>query len=365
MAARIFISYRTADGRDKATALARDLGARFGEAQVFLDKDDLAAGKPWRDEIQRTLDDSGGVLLLLVTPQLLSATDGHGALRIADPDDPVRREVAAALAAGDRIIPLLCDGVDEMPAGPLPPPFDRLGEYTWRKLRAYDWRGDFERLVEDLEALGLVPIDRSSPGATKVPATGATAPAAGTTVSPGGERRRSLALGAGLAAAALVGAAASFFALRQARGPAAPPKPADVGATRPEGLPGTWLARVADDPPFALVFEREEDRLKFTSVPVPIDGRPAWDEYRTYWLKLTGTELKSVVYRGAGRVITDPGVPLVIDIAWALFNAGGDTKIDGGNLHASASADGTRLEGRLWSNGDQADRPIVLTRAPR
>ncbi len=44
MSARIFISYRTADGVDKATALARDLGVVFGDEAVFLDKDDLRGG---------------------------------------------------------------------------------------------------------------------------------------------------------------------------------------------------------------------------------------------------------------------------------------------------------------------------------
>ena len=98
---------------------------------------------------------------------------------------------------------------------------------------------------------------------------------------------------------------------------------------------------------------------------MPVDDRPAWEDYRSYWRKLTGTELKRVVYRGAGTIITDPGVPLAIDVAWTLTNEGGDTKIDSGNLHAKAAADGKTLGGRLWSNGDQAERPVVLTRAAR
>lgn len=69
-AARIFISYRTSDGVDKATALARDLSAAFGAEQVFLDKEDLAAGAPWREAIGATMSGKP-VLLLLVTPQLL------------------------------------------------------------------------------------------------------------------------------------------------------------------------------------------------------------------------------------------------------------------------------------------------------
>lgn len=112
--ARLFISYRAADGRDKATALARDLGALFGDAQVFLDKDDLRGGVRWRDAIGAAIAERP-VLLLLVTPQLLAATDEHGALRINHPDDPVRREVESALAVGAQIVPLLCD---DLPAPP-------------------------------------------------------------------------------------------------------------------------------------------------------------------------------------------------------------------------------------------------------
>src|SRR5262245_2745493 len=99
MTARIFISYRTADGADKATALARDLGETFGGDAVFLDKDDLRGGSAWRNEIHRALD-AKPILLLLVTPQLIAAVDDQGQPRIAAADDPVRRELQAALEAG-------------------------------------------------------------------------------------------------------------------------------------------------------------------------------------------------------------------------------------------------------------------------
>jgi hypothetical protein len=106
--ARLFISYRAADGRDKATALARDLGESFGDAQVFLDKEDLRGGVRWREAISAAIAERP-VLLPLWTPQLLAATDEHGALRISDIDDPVRHEVESALAAGAHILPLPCD----------------------------------------------------------------------------------------------------------------------------------------------------------------------------------------------------------------------------------------------------------------
>jgi TIR domain len=143
MTPRIFISYRTSDGADKATALARDLNEVFGADQVFLDKEDLAAGAPWREAIGATMNGKP-VLLLVVTPQLLGE-------RLHAADDPVRREVRAALEVGAHLIPLLADGVDALPAAhEWPAEMHGLSERTWRRLRAYDWRADVERLVADL-----------------------------------------------------------------------------------------------------------------------------------------------------------------------------------------------------------------------
>ena len=342
MTARIFISYRTSDGMDKATALARDLGERFGDEQVFLDKDDLRGGSSWRDEVQRAIG-AKPVLLLLLTPQLFSATDRNGALRIADPNDPVRREFSAALDAGADVLPLCCDGVDSPPTD-LPPPFDRIGDYTWRKLRAYDWKNDLDRLVGDLAAQGIGPA---------VGAASATSASSGATTARTTPARR-LALfalgGAGLAVASGLG----WWGWRALN-------PTDDAMTV-TGLPGTWLATVDADPPFALTLQRQENELTLTSGPVPIDNREGWASYRDSWRRLTGSELPNIVYRGQGTAIADPGAPLVIDLAWKLYNGAGDTMIDSGNLHATAAADGRSLGGELWSNGAQAKRAIVLRR---
>jgi hypothetical protein len=308
---------------------------------VFLDKDDLRGGSSWRDEVQRAIG-AKPVLLLLLTPQLFSATDPSGALRIADPNDPVWREFSAALDAGADVLPLCCDGVDSPPAD-LPPPFDRIGDYTWRKLRAYDWKNDLDRLVGDLAAQGLRPASGAAPAAS---ASSDAAPA-----RPTPARRRVL-LGLGGAGIAAAAAGLGWWAW------SARDEPITV-----TGLPGTWLATVDMDPAFALTLQRQENQLTLTSVPVPIDNRDGWASYRDYWLRLTGTELRSIVYRGQGTAIADPGVPLAIDLAWKLYNGAGDTMIDSGNLHATAAADGTSLGGELWSNGAQAKRVIVLRRA--
>ena len=339
MTARIFISYRTADGKDKATALARDLGARFGDEQVFLDKDDLRGGSAWRDEVQRTLG-AKPVLLLLITPQLLTAKDASGALRIADPNDPVRREFSAALEAGAHLIPLLCDGVEAPPpAAELPKPFDRLGEYTWRRLRAYDWKSDLDRLVDDLKALGIRPLPDP--------------------VVPRPGKLVRLALLAVAVAVLAVAAVLGWRALHPTVVPAAANPPV---ALAPTGLPGTWVATVGADAPFALTLLQQDGQVALTSEPMPIDNREGWAAYRAFWLRLTGTELRDIRYRGKGTVLHELGSPLTVDIAWVLYNGAGDTQIDSGNLHVIAAPDGRSLDGKLWSNGDQADRPIVLRR---
>ena len=326
MSARIFISYRTADGLDKATALARDLGEVFGDDAVFLDKDDLRGGSAWRNEIHRALD-ARPILLLLVTPQLISAVDSHGLARLAGADDPVRRELEIALEAGARVIPVLCDGLNEPPdASSLPPPFDCIGELTWRHLRAYDWEHDIERLIDDLQALGISPL-----AATSGHVASPRSPLA--TATEG--RSCKIFWAVGLVA---ISVALWWFA----RG----------GAT--SSVTGNWQAQLWQGEQVMLVL----------SEPVAIAERPDWTDYRRFWRERGGGELNAIMYRGEGRRIDAPGVGTALDIGLQVLTSpdGGGTAIDSGNLSLRLSADGKTLTGRIWLNSAQADQAAVLTR---
>jgi hypothetical protein len=315
--AQLFISYRSSDGRDKATALARDLGALYGDAQVFIDKDDLRAGVQWREEIAATLKQQP-VLLLLLTPQLLAASDDHGKRRIDDPADPVRREVADALAGGAHLIPLLCDGVTAAPpAAELPAPFNRIGEFTWRPLRAYDWEHDVRRLVDDLQALGIAP---AAPLKASAPAP-ATAQR-----SVGGTRRRRLVAGMAAAAVAL---GIGGYTLRLA------PTPSSTDVS------GSWSATLAPDETLSLSLRQTGDQVELNSRPVPISRRADWADYRSFWRERFGSELDTVSYRGKGSASTLPGEQLVVDIALQIVSTPGDVLVDTGNLHATIAADGS------------------------
>jgi len=343
MTPRVFISYRTSDGADKATALARELDALFGDAQVFLDKDDLPAGSRWRDVIAHTLG-ARPVLLVLVTPQYLDALDAQGRRRIEAPDDPVRNELAAAFAADAQIIPVLCDGVAQTPdASALPPPLDQLAERTWRRLRTYDWKQDVARLAADLRTFGIEPR-----------ADGTAARPAGD--APPAPRRRTVVLGFG--GLALLAAAGGGWWWWQGQ----------RNATR---LSGTWTAMIAprgaptigNAARLQFRIEHDGDRLRLTSVPVEIDRDPAWAEYRKFWRERTGQDLRRVVYRGEGTVRFDPGAPGSIDVAVRIGTQRGEGPIDGGNLQATVGEAGRRMTGRLWLNSEQAERVVELRRA--
>jgi hypothetical protein len=351
MAARIFISYRTGDGADKATALARDLGQVFGSDAVFLDKEDLPGGSAWRQEIGRTLQQQP-VLLLLLTPQLIEATGPDGRLRIADADDPVRREVELALEASAHLIPVLCDGLQGPPdATRLPAPFNRIGELTWRKLRAYDWAHDVERLVVDLVALG-VPRVAGDPAAASATTTPAPAPAAAAPT------RRWVATGL-VAATLAVAAAASLSWWWSDRTPDAPAPAAGIG----QNLAGRWLATLSRGERVVAVFTQAGDRLTLATEPIPIASRTDWADYRKFWRERFASDLDSVMYRGEGLLLTDPGQPARIDIALKVHAVPDSGEpVDGGNLSATLSADGAQLSGTLWLNGEQSSQPALLQR---
>jgi TIR domain len=329
MTPRIFISYRTSDGADKATALARELNAVFGEHQVFLDKEDLTAGKPWRDAIGAAIG-AKPILLLLITPGMLGE-------RLNSPDDPVRHEVAAALACNADVIPLLADGVDRLPAAhEWPAEMHALSERTWRRLRAYDWRADIDRLVADLVTLGV----RRTDGASH-------------------ERRRALQLALAGAAVALVGGGVTWW--QRSDGAQA--------AT----LSGDWRLRVAApaneagsrlDAVQLHVTLLGED-VKLHSEPIDITGDPAWSGFAKQWHERFDNKLEHVVWRGSGRTLREPGAMPAIEVKLRVETPAGSEPIETGALFAELSSDGQRMSGRLWMNGEQAERTLEMARESR
>ena len=330
MSPRVFISYRTSDGADKATALARELNAVFGDEQIFLDKEDLTAGLPWREAIGEALDRKP-ILLLLITPQLLGP-------RLQDTDDPVRHEVAAALEFGAHVIPLLADGVERLPAAhEWPAAMHPLAERTWRRLRAYDWRADVDRLVADLQALG---VQR--------------------TAEPAPVRRRGVPIALACGALALAaGGALAWLGSGEAADPSALGGNWRLQVAAPANEAGSRLEAVQ------LHLTQQGEDVKLYSEPIDITRDPAWTGFAQHWHERFDNKLEHVVWRGTGRAVREPGSMPTLEVVLRVETPAGSEPIETGKLVAELSSDGQRMSGHLWMNGEQAERTLEMARESR
>jgi hypothetical protein len=108
----VFISYRRADTDAVAGRIKDRLARDLPDWQVFMDVDSIGAGVEFRRAIEAALA-RASVFVALIGPRWL---DG----RIKAPDDLVRREIAAALARGMRVIPVLVNDARMPPAEELP-----------------------------------------------------------------------------------------------------------------------------------------------------------------------------------------------------------------------------------------------------
>ena len=90
------------------------------------------------------------MLLAVIGPRWLTATDPAGRRRIDDPADWIRRELATAFAAGVRVIPVLTEQADLPTTAELPADIAALSRCQFRRLRYREPTADLARLVTDL-----------------------------------------------------------------------------------------------------------------------------------------------------------------------------------------------------------------------
>jgi len=152
----VFISYRRSDTTaGYASWIYERLEAAFGAGHVFMDVDSLPLGIDFVEHLERPLSTTD-VALVLIGPGWLEAADETGARRLDDPDDFVRIEVAAALRASLRVIPVLVDGA-QMPKSRLLP--DDLRALARRQALTFQRHGgaairDLEAAIEQAEREG-------------------------------------------------------------------------------------------------------------------------------------------------------------------------------------------------------------------
>lgn len=154
--AEVFISYRRQDSAAVAGRLADRLKAHCGAARVFQDVGDIAPGADFVATLERCLA-TAGVVLVLIGRGWLAARDADGRRRLDDPQDFVRREIEAALAAGTPLLPLLLDGATMPAAEQLPASLQPLARRQALRLEQLSWDADFAALCQALARHGVQP----------------------------------------------------------------------------------------------------------------------------------------------------------------------------------------------------------------
>ena len=146
----IFISYRRDDAAGEAGRLHDRLEERFGADRVFRDVDALEPGQRFADEIETRL---GGcdVLIALIGKRWRGESGADGAARLDDPDDFVRREIAAALRRGIPVVPALLHNTPMPRAEELPADLRPLAGHHAIELDTADFHDDVTRLIGALE----------------------------------------------------------------------------------------------------------------------------------------------------------------------------------------------------------------------
>jgi TIR domain len=159
---RVFISYRRQESSGLAGRLYDRLAARFGDDQVFMDVDTIALGVDFAEVISQAVS-SCQVLLAVIGPRWLAATDEDGRRRLDDPDDLVRLEIAAALERDIRVIPILIEGAAMPRRQQLPEALAGLARRNALILRHESFRADADRLLAAVEPILRPPAAPASP----------------------------------------------------------------------------------------------------------------------------------------------------------------------------------------------------------
>ena len=165
MAAGIFISYRRQDSTVHARAVYERLRAEFGLDGVFMDLEGVEIGEDFVDLLNRQLAHCQ-VMLVLIGPLWLNATDARGRRRLDQASDFVRLEVSTALArSGVRVVPLLMEGTDLPGEDELPEDLRPLLRRQALSFRFAQFDADAKHLVTGLRRA----LAKAGDGAAAVP----------------------------------------------------------------------------------------------------------------------------------------------------------------------------------------------------
>jgi len=144
---KIFISYRREDSKWQAGPIYDSFCRALSRERVFIDIDSIPLGldfhKILKDEVNKC-----AVQLALIGPAWIDATDPKtGHRRLDDPDDFVRIEIAAALARGIPVVPVLIERAPMPDIDLLPDDLKKLRDRQAEFIEFRTFTHDVERLI--------------------------------------------------------------------------------------------------------------------------------------------------------------------------------------------------------------------------
>lgn len=139
---KVFISYRRRFDQGFARLLKLELTKAFGDESVFRDVEDIAPGELFPQRIDDAVK-SCDTFLALINPGWVETVAS-----LQNPDDFVRLEIAAALGAGVRVIPVLIGGAQMPKKEDLPEDVRAMTLRQAEELSDSRWDDDVRHLIE-------------------------------------------------------------------------------------------------------------------------------------------------------------------------------------------------------------------------
>ncbi|MGW8982686.1 toll/interleukin-1 receptor domain-containing protein [Streptomyces parvus] len=164
---RVFLSFRKRDSRWMRERVYRALSDRLGAEEIFKSSESIPPGADFA-EVLVSQAAVCKLMCVLIGPEWLDARNEDG-VRLLDRDhDWVRVEIATALRAGNRVVPVLLGDATMLPdASELPAEIAELGRLQFLRVPETHLPDGLEQLGDALAA--LLPGAAADPGPGAAP----------------------------------------------------------------------------------------------------------------------------------------------------------------------------------------------------
>lgn len=161
----VFINYRREQTAGEARALYNDLVKLLGADRVFMDVDNIALGRDFREVLRERLADCE-VMLALIGRGWADAADAEGRRRLDQAGDFVRLEIATALARNVAVTPVLLQDTHMPQADQLPDDLKAMAFRNGFSISHATWESNVNEMVR---RLGLAPAAAPRAARSKTP----------------------------------------------------------------------------------------------------------------------------------------------------------------------------------------------------